>query len=737
MKPVSLSLEGYGSYREPQTVDFTPVRLACITGPNGAGKSSLFDAVSWALLGITRTGDIDQLVSEGATSATVALVFDHDGDRWRITRSRSRGKKTTARLEREVGGQFDQVEGPGVRAVDNALAALLRIDAETFASTVLLAQGDSGHFAEADPAQRKRVLGDILGLDRYSALARTAREHARQAKGRYEALTRQLADIDLDLAAAAAVQEQLDAAVGRVESGADRIAGLRAAVAELDSRVAGRQQAAERLATLRLRLTDAEAAAAKALAAARSTAEQADRQCRQAEQAVTTASARHAAALTATETATRVAGELSDLSTRRAAVQEELGAVLEAGQRAREEITALTAKSEQLSTAVGDLGERIATLSKPGSGCFTCGADLDDSRRAELLSDLGGHLDGARAALDATEAARDAAEGRRTQLIGRHRALDGQNAELGQAIDALRGQLTRAEAEASNVEAYAAEVAQCEQRLSAATAQRAAADAAAAAATDCPQVTELKGDIAALETQLGADVQAQRETAAAELAAIEGEHAALLAEVGGLRERLAGYDGLRSKRADVERAAAASAADAEDYTTLAQAFGPDGIPHLVFSGVVAELERDADELMTTLTDGQFRLELRTTATAKASGQTTETLDVIVATPTGERPYSALSGGERFRVDLALRVALSRLLSRRSGSSIELLALDEGWGALDPDGIRGMLDALRSVHDEFGLVLTITHTPEVAAAFDARYEVARDGDGTSVVSLVAA
>ena len=156
---------------------------------------------------------------------------------------------------------------------------------------------------------------------------------------------------------------------------------------------------------------------------------------------------------------------------------------------------------------------------------------------------------------------------------------------------------------------------------------------------------------------------------------------------------------------------------------------------MIFTGVVDELERDASDMMERMTNGKFRLEFRTETTTK-DGNSRGTLDVVIITESGERPYKGLSGGERFRVDLALRVALTRLLTRRSGSTIDFLALDEGWGALDPEGITAMLDELRELHDEFPLVLTITHTPEVAAAFEARFEVERDSDGTSVVTLVA-
>ena len=85
MRPISLSLDGFSSYREPQTVDFENVSLACITGHNGAGKTTLFDAISWSLLGYITEGDIDSVVNDMSDKAEVSFVFDHAGERYRVT----------------------------------------------------------------------------------------------------------------------------------------------------------------------------------------------------------------------------------------------------------------------------------------------------------------------------------------------------------------------------------------------------------------------------------------------------------------------------------------------------------------------------------------------------------------------------------------------------------------------------------------------------------------------------
>ena len=53
MRPVSLRVENFASYRGVVELDFAPLELFAISGPTGAGKSSLLDAIIFALYGAT------------------------------------------------------------------------------------------------------------------------------------------------------------------------------------------------------------------------------------------------------------------------------------------------------------------------------------------------------------------------------------------------------------------------------------------------------------------------------------------------------------------------------------------------------------------------------------------------------------------------------------------------------------------------------------------------------------
>ena len=104
MIPITLTISGFLSYRDPIEIDFTPIELACISGSNGAGKSSLLDAITWALFGQARKRD-DSLIHTAANTADVTLVFEYEGNRYKIQRTLPRGKTSTLEFHIAQSGQ--------------------------------------------------------------------------------------------------------------------------------------------------------------------------------------------------------------------------------------------------------------------------------------------------------------------------------------------------------------------------------------------------------------------------------------------------------------------------------------------------------------------------------------------------------------------------------------------------------------------------------------------------------
>lgn len=168
------------------------------------------------------------------------------------------------------------------------------------------------------------------------------------------------------------------------------------------------------------------------------------------------------------------------------------------------------------------------------------------------------------------------------------------------------------------------------------------------------------------------------------------------------------------------------------YRNLVDAFGKNGIPSYIIEGVIPEIRSIANQLVQTLTDGRMRVTIQVQKTLK-SGETGDTLEIIVGDEIGDRPYNLYSGGERFIIDFSLRIALSVLLSRRCGSPIQTLIIDEGLGALDEDNRTKFVEALNLAAARFGFkrILLITHATDVHDFFENVIEVVKDKGGSRV------
>ena len=160
-------------------------------------------------------------------------------------------------------------------------------------------------------------------------------------------------------------------------------------------------------------------------------------------------------------------------------------------------------------------------------------------------------------------------------------------------------------------------------------------------------------------------------------------------------------------------------AEARIDRLLAEAMGKNGVPAFVIANALPEIEQEADRLLALLTGGEMSLRLVTTRGEKDN----ETLEIHISTPSGESSYESFSGGEAFRLDFALRVALSRFLSR-GGGGISTLIIDEGFGTQDEEGLALLAEAIRAIEDEFELILVITHLERLKEEFDQIIEISK-------------
>ncbi len=207
-----------------------------------------------------------------------------------------------------------------------------------------------------------------------------------------------------------------------------------------------------------------------------------------------------------------------------------------------------------------------------------------------------------------------------------------------------------------------------------------------------------------------------------------------LSRMAGAKQKLQTCEVLRATRAERQETLTQVKEQVARYHQLQAAFGPSGVQAMIIEAALPELETEANLLLGRLSDGRMNVRLQTQKELK-SGGVRETLDIIIADEIGQRAYEMYSGGEAFRADLALRIALSRLLARRAGAALQTLFIDEGFGTQDAHGRENLVEAIHMIKDEFALVLVITHIDELKEQFPVRIQVVKeDGRGSRYAVL---
>ena len=200
--------------------------------------------------------------------------------------------------------------------------------------------------------------------------------------------------------------------------------------------------------------------------------------------------------------------------------------------------------------------------------------------------------------------------------------------------------------------------------------------------------------------------------------------------LGSLQERLTRLKSLADKLRERQHQLAMVKRRQAIFDELALAFGKKGVQAMLIETALPEIEDEANRLLARMTNGRMSVTFETQRDTK-KGDMAETLDIKIADELGTRNYEMFSGGEAFRIDFAIRIALSRLLARRAGAPLPILIIDEGFGTQDTDGIDKLKEAISSIQTEFKKIIVITHIEELKDAFPVRINVIKTADGSVI------
>ena len=182
-----------------------------------------------------------------------------------------------------------------------------------------------------------------------------------------------------------------------------------------------------------------------------------------------------------------------------------------------------------------------------------------------------------------------------------------------------------------------------------------------------------------------------------------------------------------AKRGELEAAIRDDQVRLSRFKTLADELQANHFMAYVLEESMVRLADLASVELLRISDGRYRL-----IPAKSG------FDVIDHHNADERrSVATLSGGETFLASLALALALAGSVRDLAGSSaaarLEAIFIDEGFGALDPETLSVVLDALERLREGERMVGVISHVDELAQRIPQGLVVKKNG-GVSTISV---
>ena len=854
MIPLRLQLSGFLSYRDPVEVDFSTFDLACISGHNGAGKSSLLDAITWVLFGQARRRD-DALINSRSKAAEVVFDFIHEGNTYRVQRSKPREKPTVLEfLIRNPEASWKPLTEHTLRETEGRIQQTLRMDYEIFSNASFFLQGKADQFTQQRPSDRKRILTNVLGLEVWETYRQETNNRRKAAERELAGIEGQIQEIETELAEEDARRERLK----NLETELERLSELRKIkehalenlnrlansleeqhrlVEMLSSQaLAARERYDQRQALLADRMKEwqlyqGQIASSEEIennyAQLKSFQAQLSEWDKLATRFQEHQQERNAPLITIEAEQSRLNEEHRSLAQRLDEVSKQQALLSEldenlnqqyrdlAGLRENlaerkllneeylalnDQLSEISAENKRLRDEMKLLKERIDRLQVVDQeDCPLCGQPLGEFERLALVARLeeegkalGDRFRQNQLLMQEHQEKQEQQKIRLLSLANLDELLQ-QNQQKISTFETRKEYIQQTSSEWEHH--YAPRLHEVEEQL---REGRYASQARLAlekidhklrllgynpaehdAARQAEQLARPSEDqMRLLETARAALGPLEREIASQQndltldekemeklqvslfqarekyqansanlpdLTALEQEVYALKTQenqvrmfVGGARQSVEVLAHLQGRKKSLNTRHGSVNQHITRLKTLERAFGKDGVPALLIEQALPEIEAQTNEYLDRLSNGRMSVKFATQRDYKDKNRDDrkETLDILINDPAGTREYEMFSGGEAFRVNFAIRLALSRVLAHRAGARLQTLVIDEGFGNQDSDGRQRLIESIHLVHSDFAKILVITHLEELKDAFPTRIEVEKN-DGTSTVRVMTA
>lgn len=680
MKLVTLHLKNFLSYTD-EKIDLCGLNIAAIVGENGSGKSSLIEGILYALFGQTRAKSDDEL-SKGYDNLekqwkveefSVGLDFDINNKCYSIYRKRTKGG---TKLHFGYADHDSDLGGNTLKDTEAKIQDVIGMDYNSFVSSVILRQNEYDALLEMSPAECKRILMRIIGIEEFEKKANAIKKLYDEIDTEYTLLIAKVKDIKEEIAQSEQVDQTLKANDILQAEVKKKIKEVEEGLELLNKRYEKVKTQYEEQGENLERLKAIEKESNKNRS-----------QLKEIENAFE-------------EVLEEAGGNLEKILENKNTLVD-LHAELQAKQPlSYKAMEVNNSHSYAISAEVKNKKEQIEKLDKKVCDdkqvCLLKREECDTKWREQIKEEISV----LKVELKALEKREESAVEEQKKSVDRYNTVTDNLKKVRAAKEVVSKHLRMKEIKESEKklenEKQSLEKFEIEDMV-----------------TD--------EDVKAMEIQIKKkkeqktgfqdDLQTTQENAG-KLKALQERRTSLIERLEELRDRR----GLLSTKKSV-------------YEILYKAFSKDGIPAIMIENVVPILEKDANKTLSRLSEGKISVEFRLEKKLKGGGFS-DSFEIFVTDGEGTRSVRMFSGGERFRIIFAIHTAFSRYLTRRSRMEVKLLIIDEPAG-LDSDGLEKLIEVLGVMKSHYEQIFVISHIRELIDSFGSVLYVEKDGTGSHV------
>jgi DNA repair exonuclease SbcCD ATPase subunit len=689
MIPFNIKIKNFYSHRDSE-VDFSQFNSVLLIGntegdygkSNGSGKSAILESILWCLFNKSRAPMMNDIIRWGEASCSVELEFDHDGTRYKILRTRNR-KNSTSSVEFSYLnklGDWSDLSGSTSGSTNDIIEKAIKLDYKTFVNSIYFRQNDISEFAEADPAKKKDILKSIIDISRWDDYEKISKKMGRDISSECKILEASISKYDETesslMDSEASLRDKVDS-LGKLKS-------ERAVISEKLDRISKEYDKIKKSLD-----TDNYDNTVEEIEALRVDVEKISSRLNNVD--------------------IKISDEKSIIESlnKDLALKIESISNIEISDNIDDKIKRIQdgiTEASSASASSRSMLESLRDVHVIHGECYVCGQDIDNTLYGKLKDGHNKKIDMHKAEFDQSEfnlkkLKKDLSNAKilksnTDKVVSTESEIESVRIKIDARSDVLESHNTARESISRKFFSKKTKLAASEEMLE---------------SLKDPDFKNLQKKIHSLKTE-------RDRVSACVIADAK--------DIGSLTERVSTLKGSMADMENKKKELNKKKKRVVIFEKLTRMLGKSGIQTILLDGIIDDLESTANRILGSIANEPILISLETQRIGSDGVSIVETLDLKIRKDGNLQDFKSLSGGEKFRISLALRVALSDLSSRYGGASLEFLLLDEVNSPLDRYGVETLfVNVIKSLESSYK-IMVITHDETLKEKFDSVIDVTK-------------